>query len=129
MCLRDDALHVTNPNTQRARNFANTCPVSPHSPYLCGARRIVVAAATKCLSVCFGAFEPRTDTLPDDRPLKFREYAEHLKQRLTGRCGGIETLLMQIEIKPLCMEFRYGQRTSARRLGRFGGGARDLRVA
>jgi hypothetical protein len=61
MCLRDDALHVTNPNTQRARNFANTCPVSPHSPYLCGAR--------------------------------------------TGRCGGIETLLMQIEINPLCMEF------------------------
>jgi hypothetical protein len=36
--------------------------------------------------------------LADDRALELSEDAEHLKHRLTCRRGGIEALLMQVEI-------------------------------
>ena len=39
---------------------------------------------------------PGADALLNDAALEFREYAEHLKQRLAGRGGGVEALLLQV---------------------------------
>ena len=45
-----------------------------------------------------GAGETGMYALLNDRALKLSEHAEHLKQRTAGRCGGIDTLNVQIEI-------------------------------
>jgi len=36
-----------------------------------------------------------TDTFLDDAALELGEHAQHLKHRLSGRCSGVEALLMQ----------------------------------
>ena len=41
------------------------------------------------------------DTLPDHGAFKLGKHAEHLKHRAAGRCGRVETLLLQVEIGAL----------------------------
>jgi hypothetical protein len=44
------------------------------------------------------ALQPRLDPLADHGPLELGEDAYHLKQRLAGRGGGVDALLMQKQV-------------------------------
>src|SRR5262249_30342565 len=46
------------------------------------------------------------DSFLDHRPLEFGEYAHHLEHGFACRRGGVEPLLMQVEIDPQGVNFR-----------------------
>jgi hypothetical protein len=46
-------------------------------------------------SLALGPRKASTDTFLDDAALELGEHARHLKHRLSGRCSGVEALLMQ----------------------------------
>ena len=47
-------------------------------------------------AVCLGALQTRHHALADHRPLELSEYTHHLEHGLTGGCGGVESLLVQV---------------------------------
>ena len=49
--------------------------------------------------------EPGVYSFLDDRTLKLREYAEHLKERPSGWCCRVDRLLFEVEIAARCIEF------------------------
>jgi hypothetical protein len=65
--------------------------------YTCG------APESRPFSLC--PRQPGHHSLPDHRAFKLGKHAKHLKHCSAGRCGGVEPLLMQVEIDALGMEF------------------------
>ncbi len=59
---------------------------------------IVTKRAPKFLALGLGSSQPRPNTLLDHRPLKFGEHTHHLKHGLSCQRGGVETLLVQIQV-------------------------------
>ena len=49
--------------------------------------------------------QPSHDTFPDHGAFKLGKHAKHLKHRAAGRRGGVEPLLMQIQVDALGVEF------------------------
>jgi hypothetical protein len=52
-----------------------------------------------------GPGQPCVDALADHLPLKFSEHAEHAEERLTCRRGGVDALLVEVQIDPYAVQF------------------------
>src|SRR5262249_47795955 len=58
----------------------------------------------KLLTRCFGPLKPGVDALSDHAALEFGKGAGNLKHELPGRRGGVERLLIEIEIDAVCLQ-------------------------
>ena len=56
------------------------------------------------LSLTLGPRHARANAFHDHRSFELGEYAHHLKQRLAGRRGRVDTLLVQVEIDLECVQ-------------------------
>ena len=61
---------------------------------------------SESLPLASGPRQAGTDPFLNHGTLEFGKYPEHLKHRLAGRSGGVETLLVKVEINPQRVDFR-----------------------
>jgi hypothetical protein len=105
--FRSDSLNRRGSNAKLLSNLQDAWPIlSPEGLANSNFCFLIDPRPTELLSFCFGSCKPGSYSLLDHRPLEFSEYSHHLEHRLSGGRGGVQTLLVKVQIDFERVNFR-----------------------
>jgi hypothetical protein len=97
--FRSDPLNRRGSNAKLLSNLEDPGPIlSPEGLANSVFCFLIDLRPAELLSFCSGSCKPRSYSLLDHRSLEFSEHSHHLEHRLSSWRGGVETLLVKVQI-------------------------------